>query len=106
MRADVTTSVEFKYADGRGGEVVVDADGLRELLRQAFMTGLVRFTLLMPQDGKCVTPRHTVADWKWIECLSTNACVKEYDGDPTVYIDVNVAMDAMNGELKKEAADG
>jgi hypothetical protein len=97
----VETAVEFTYSDGRGGKVVVDGPGLRELLREAFSTGLVRFTLHMPKDGKCVTPKHAVADWDWIECLSANAWLEEYDGDPTVYIDVNVAQDAMNGGLKK-----
>lgn len=102
----VETTVEFKYSDGRGGSVVVDGPGLRELLREAFRTGLVRFLLHMPKDGKCVTPTRAVADWDWIECLSTNAWVEEYDGDPTVYIDVNVAADAMNGGLKEEVSDG
>lgn len=102
----VETRVEFTYSDGRGGKVVVDGPGLRELLREAFATGLVRFTLHMPKDGKCVTLNHSVSDWDWIECLSANAWLEEYDGDPTVYIDVNVAKDAMNGGLKKEVSDG
>jgi hypothetical protein len=97
----VQTLVEFTYSDGHGGEVVVDGAGLRELLRAAFQAGLVRFTLHMPQEGKCVTPKHAVADWDWIECLSANAWLEEYDGDPTVYINVNVAKDAINGGLKK-----
>lgn len=97
----VETNVEFKYSDGRGGSVVVDGPGLRELLREAFRTGLVRFMLHMPKDGKCVTPTHSVADWDWIECLSANAWLEEYDSAQTVYIDVNVATDAVNGKLKK-----
>lgn len=97
----VETTVEFTYADGRGGKVLVDGPGLRELLRQAFQTGLVRFTLHMPKDGKCVTGTHSVSDWDWIECLSANAWLEEYADDPTVYIDVDVEKDAMNGGLKK-----
>ena len=101
----VETAVEFTYSDGRGGEVVIDAPGLRELLRQAFQTGLVRFILHMPKDGKCVTGTHSVSDWDWIECLSTNAWLEEYTDDPTVYIDVNVDEDAINGGLKKGVSD-
>jgi hypothetical protein len=102
----VETLIEFKYSDGRGGSVVVDAAGLRELLRQAFDTGLVRFTLHMPKSGKCVTPRHSVLAWQRIECLSKNAWLQEYADDPTVYIDVDVEKDAMGGTLWEEVSDG
>lgn len=102
----VEPSVAFKYSDGRGGSVVVDGPGLRTLLREAFRTGLVRFMVHMPEDGKCVTGKHTVADWDWIECLSAHAGIAEFHDDPTVYIDVDVARDAINGGLKKEVADG
>ena len=98
----VETRVEFDYSDGRGGKVVVDAAGLRQLLREAFQAGLVRFSLHMPKSGKCVTPRHTVADWEVIECLAKNAWLEEYADDPTVYIDVDVENDAMDGSLWKE----
>ena len=98
----VETRVEFDYSDGRGGKVVVDAAGLRQLLQEAFQTGLVRFSLHMPKSGKCVTPRHSVADWEMIECLSKNAWLEEYADDPTVYIDVDVEKDAINGSLWKE----
>jgi hypothetical protein len=97
----VQAKVEFTYKDGRGGAVVVDGPGLRQLLRSAFDTGLVRFMLHMPADGKCVTSIHSVSDWATIECLSKNAWLEEYADDPTVYIDVNVKADAMNGSLKK-----
>lgn len=102
----VETRVEFTYSDGRGGSVVVDGPGLRALLRAAFDTGLVRFTLHMPKNGKCVTTSHSVSEWDWIECLSKNAWLEEYADDPTVYIDVNVMEDAINGGLKKEVSDG
>jgi hypothetical protein len=98
----VETRVEFEYSDGRGGKVVVDADGLRQLLREAFQAGLVRFSLHMPKSGKCVTSRHSVTDWEVIECLSKNAWLEEYADDPTVYIDVDVEKDAINGGLWKE----
>jgi len=98
----VEARVEFDYSDGRGGKVVVDADGLRQLLQEAFKTGLVRFSLHMPKSGKCVTQRHSVADWERIECVSKNAWLEEYADDPTVYIDVDVEKDAINGCLWKE----
>ena len=37
-----------------------------------------------------------------IECLSKNAWLEEYADDPTVYIDVDVEKDAINGGLWKE----
>lgn len=101
----VETRVEFDYSDGRGGKVVVDAAGLRALLREAFQAGLVRFSLHMPKSGKCVTPRHSITDWEVIECLAKNAWLEEYADDPTVYIDVDVEKDAMNGSLWEEASD-
>lgn len=101
----VETRVEFDYSDGRGGKVVVDAAGLRALLREAFQAGLVRFSLHMPKSGKCVTPRHSITDWEVIECLAKNAWLEEYADDPTVYIDVDVEKDAMNGSLWEEESD-
>jgi hypothetical protein len=101
----VETRVEFDYSDGRGGKVVVDAAGLRALLREAFQAGLVRFNLHMPKSGRCVTPRHSITDWEVIECLANNAWLEEYADDPTVYIDVDVEKDAMNGSLWEEASD-
>ena|SRR6056300_123563 len=98
----VETRVEFGYSDGRGGKAVVDAEGLRQLLREALQAGLVRFSLHMPKSGKCVTSHHSVADWERIECLSKNAWVEEYADDPTVYIDVDVEKDAIDGGLWKE----
>jgi hypothetical protein len=99
--AKATARTELTFEDGRGGKVLLTADGLERLLYAAFDAGMVRFMLDMPKSGKCVANK-PVQDWAWIECSAKHAHPVQYDGETAVYIHVDVTKDAVNGGLKGE----